>query len=280
MSVPVLTAASPVALPVDLTVAAAPLGWSGQLPDLINLIGRSLYGELDPSFLIGQSGGAMPTHDIGPWFSDTGASSGWFFFNPKTGSYSPLQQGLPVGGMVLWGGASNIPANWLLCDGSEVSRATFSGLFTAIGETWGAGDGESTFNLPPGGVFFINAAGFVADSRVPLTTLTQPDGSTTTNGQGVGAQGGSSLSAQVQTSDLPPMMVTLRAAFPNVKNFEGASGTSEIGYPNFQPQGTGSPDTFQDQPLADTAGHPLGTSQQPLVTLPPYCTINYIIKWQ
>jgi microcystin-dependent protein len=153
-------------------------------------------------------------------------------------------------------------------------------LFTAVGETWGAGDGESTFNLPPGAVFFINAARFVADSRVPLTTLTQPDGTTTTNGQGVAAQGGSSTSAPIRTSDLPAMMTTLRAEFPHANNFIGQTGKTGVGFPNFQPQGYGSPDTFQDQPLADAGGNALGANQAPLVTLPPYCTINYIIKWQ
>lgn len=40
------------------------------------------------------------------------------------------------------------PAGWLLCDGSAVSRADYATLFAAIGETWGAGDGSTTFNLP------------------------------------------------------------------------------------------------------------------------------------
>lgn len=37
---------------------------------------------------------------------------------------------------------------WLMCDGSAVSRTTYADLFDAIGETWGAGDGSTTFNLP------------------------------------------------------------------------------------------------------------------------------------
>lgn len=41
------------------------------------------------------------------------------------------------------------PAGWLECDGSAVSRTTYAALFTAIGTTWGAGDGSTTFNLPP-----------------------------------------------------------------------------------------------------------------------------------
>jgi microcystin-dependent protein len=40
------------------------------------------------------------------------------------------------------------PSGYLECDGSAVSRATYSDLFTAIGTTWGVGDGSTTFNLP------------------------------------------------------------------------------------------------------------------------------------
>ena len=44
------------------------------------------------------------------------------------------------------GGAA--PTGFLLCDGSAVSRATYATLFAAIGTTWGAGDGSTTFNVP------------------------------------------------------------------------------------------------------------------------------------
>ncbi len=40
------------------------------------------------------------------------------------------------------------PEGTLLCDGSAVSRDTYSELFDVIGTTWGEGDGSTTFNLP------------------------------------------------------------------------------------------------------------------------------------
>lgn len=40
------------------------------------------------------------------------------------------------------------PDGWLICDGSAVSRTTYADLFAVIGTTYGAGDGNSTFNLP------------------------------------------------------------------------------------------------------------------------------------
>jgi microcystin-dependent protein len=37
---------------------------------------------------------------------------------------------------------------WLICDGSAVSRTTYSTLYSIVGTTWGVGDGSTTFNLP------------------------------------------------------------------------------------------------------------------------------------
>ena len=53
------------------------------------------------------------------------------------------------GMIVVWGGAiADISSDWLLCDGSAVSRTTYADLFAAIGTTHGIGDGSTTFNLP------------------------------------------------------------------------------------------------------------------------------------
>lgn len=58
--------------------------------------------------------------------------------------------GATVGFVYDWGGSiANIPAGFLLCDGSAVSRTTYAALFAAIGITHGAGNGTTTFNLPP-----------------------------------------------------------------------------------------------------------------------------------
>lgn len=42
----------------------------------------------------------------------------------------------------------SVPSGWLLCDGSEVDRTTYAELFSAVGTTFGPGDGSTTFNLP------------------------------------------------------------------------------------------------------------------------------------
>lgn len=54
---------------------------------------------------------------------------------------------LPIGSIVPYSG-STIPTNYLLADGSAVSRTAYSELFEVIGTTYGSGDGSTTFNLP------------------------------------------------------------------------------------------------------------------------------------
>lgn len=51
-------------------------------------------------------------------------------------------------GIILLYGAAAAPTGWLLCDGSAVSRTTYASLFAVIGTTYGIGDGSTTFNVP------------------------------------------------------------------------------------------------------------------------------------
>ena len=55
---------------------------------------------------------------------------------------------LPIGTMIPYGSINNIPTNWRICDGSEVSRTDYAELFNIIGTAYGEGDGTTTFNLP------------------------------------------------------------------------------------------------------------------------------------
>lgn len=50
-------------------------------------------------------------------------------------------------GAVLPFAQSTPPSGWLACDGSVVSRTTYADLFAAIGTTYGAGDGSTTFGI-------------------------------------------------------------------------------------------------------------------------------------
>ena len=51
-------------------------------------------------------------------------------------------------GAVLSFAMATPPTGWLECDGAAIGRSTYATLFAAIGETFGNGDGSTTFNLP------------------------------------------------------------------------------------------------------------------------------------
>lgn len=61
--------------------------------------------------------------------------------------YELAQMIVPVGIVQSFAGATT-PQGWLLCDGSAVSRTDYADLYAVIGDTYGAGDGSTTFNLP------------------------------------------------------------------------------------------------------------------------------------
>lgn len=54
---------------------------------------------------------------------------------------------VPTGAILDYAGAT-APEGFLACDGAAVSRTTHARLYAAIGDTWGAGDGSTTFNVP------------------------------------------------------------------------------------------------------------------------------------
>lgn len=56
--------------------------------------------------------------------------------------------GLVPSGTVIHVAMNIAPTGYLKADGTAVSRTTYATLFTAIGTTFGVGDGSTTFNLP------------------------------------------------------------------------------------------------------------------------------------
>ena len=80
-----------------------------------------------------------------------------------------VSMAMPVGVVADFAGP-NPPPGWLACDGRSVSRTTYSQLFAAIGTAWGAGDGSTTFNLPPANGRAAIGAGSVTDANGTVRT--------------------------------------------------------------------------------------------------------------
>ncbi|CAF4641174.1 unnamed protein product, partial [Rotaria sp. Silwood2] len=54
-----------------------------------------------------------------------------------------------VGEIKLYSGkAEFLPPNWVVCHGQALSRIEYQSLFSVIGESFGSGDGKTTFNVP------------------------------------------------------------------------------------------------------------------------------------
>lgn len=62
-------------------------------------------------------------------------------------------------GTIISYGGTSAPTGFILCDGSAVSRSTYSALFQAISTTWGVGDGTTTFNVPDLRGAFLRGSG-------------------------------------------------------------------------------------------------------------------------
>jgi len=87
----------------------------------------------------------------------------------------------PISAMMMWP-VETPPLKWLICDGTDIDRSTYADLFAVIGETFGAGDGSTTFRLPdfPGkspmgaGEIVANVGSVAGEQFHTLTTDEMP----------------------------------------------------------------------------------------------------------
>lgn len=111
-----------------------------------------LHGSGDPEGLVYAPQGsiylrrdALQTNGGGIYIKTSGVTFNtlWLDLQTAAGTTAVLPPGL-----VMQYGGSNAPTGWILCDGSAISRTTYSDLFTAISTNYGDGDGSTTFNVP------------------------------------------------------------------------------------------------------------------------------------
>lgn len=145
----------------------------------------------------------------------TDGSGGLTFVSVDTSGSTIIKAGT----ILPWAGAeADIPSFALICDGSAVSRTTYSDLFDEIGTTYGSGDGSTTFNLPDlrgRTIYGKDDMGGAAASRIGSS-----DAAGGVDGSTLGASGGQS-SIQWRTSQ----SVNTGASARTIINFDGV-GTS------------------------------------------------------
>jgi microcystin-dependent protein len=93
--------------------------------------------------------GYVDSHNGVLTIQKNGADIGTFSANQATDETINIvvPDALPTGSYIQFAG-SQAPDGFLVCNGGEISRTTYSALFAVIGTTYGSGDGSTTFNLP------------------------------------------------------------------------------------------------------------------------------------
>lgn len=104
-----------------------------------------------------------------------------------------------AGSVMAWP-AGTPPTGWLECSGAAVSRTTYSELFAAIGTTYGAGDGSTTFNLPNYRGEFLR--GFANGSSNDPNRTTRTNRGDGTTGDAVGTKQADATEAHTHSASL------------------------------------------------------------------------------
>jgi len=174
-------------------------------------------------------------------------------------------QGLNTGLIIPWTDTS-VPSGFLECDGTAVSRSTYSALFTVIGTTYGSGNGSTTFTLP-------NLKDDVVLGKSPNKALASTGGAETIS------TSGSANSASIgNTSISIPTMASHShthagrpAPSPNRNSKNPATNTGGGANPSvtISPQGSGG---GHSHPVS------INFSGNANSVLQPYLTLLYIIK--
>jgi microcystin-dependent protein len=132
-------------------ITAAASGSSGGVTSVSGTAGR-----------ITSSGGTTPVIDL----ATSGVSAGSYgssslipvitfdAYGRATSATTASVGGVPSGAVEAFA-MNTAPSGWLACNGAAISRSTYSALFTAIGTTFGTGDGSTTFNIPDVRGYFV-----------------------------------------------------------------------------------------------------------------------------
>ena len=162
---------------------------------------------------------------------------------------------LPYAGSV----APNASTGWLPCDGAAVSRTTYAALFAAIGTSFGAGNGSTTFNVPD------------LQGRAPIGVGTGSGLSARTLGEKAGAETHQLTIAQMPTHGHPFRASYTNQASPATNNTGGFMTTTTGDAA--QNSHTGGASASQGQQIGGEGG---GTAHN---NMQPFTALRYLIKW-
>lgn len=167
---------------------------------------------------------------IWKWMKDVSVQLKILFGSPQASNSAITIPLVQAGTVLAFGGVpANIPAGYLLCDGSQVSQTQFAALFSAIGTTWNTGgEAAGNFRVPD-----LRGCGVIgAGAGVGLTA------------RSVGQKGGEESHVLV-TAEIPAAPVTVTVTDPghghsvsdpghshDVRGLAVAAGAPNVSVPN------------------------------------------------
>lgn len=190
----------------------------------------------------------------------------------------------PVGSIVMYAGAT-VPSGYLDCNGQAVSRTTYADLFTAIGTTFGAGDGSSTFNLPDfrgrqpygaGGSYSVGATGGSETHTLTVAQMPSHNHGGSTNTTGAHNHSGSSTSSGGSHSHT----IVAYKTGTGTDGIPSNANTSTDSYRNTTSTSGSHSHTLSlssDGDHAHTISSQGGDGSHPI--LDPYLAVRFIIKY-
>jgi len=188
-----------------------------------------------------------------------------------------LVGGIPTATIVPWS-KSSVPSGFLECNGAAVSRSTYSDLFSAIGTTYGAGDGSSTFTLP-------DLQDNVAIGKSGTKALASTGGANTVANSGSvsGTVGDTALTtAQLPSHTHNPVSVTINKNIGSQvgENQAGQTGIASVRISNNASSPLTGTGTAANAGSGDTHTHSLSAnfSGSANSVVQPYLALIYIIK--
>jgi len=171
-------------------------------------------------------------------------------------------EGIPTATIVPWSTAS-VPTGFLECNGAAVSRSTYSALFAAVGTTYGAGDGSSTFLVPD------------LQNKVPVSKSNNKALASTGGADTVAAAG--SVGGSTANSSLTVAQLAAHQHDVLLGNYDGNSS----GYP-YKNSGGGATtiQTYYQTGSGGAHSHNMSANFSGSATsvLQPYLTVIYVIK--
>jgi microcystin-dependent protein len=143
-----------------------------------------LSSRTDAIALPSGTSGQQPTSPVAGWMRYNSTTNTIEFYNGSI--WTAASNAVDPAGMIGAFPMSSCPSGWLEANGAAVSRTTYSSLFTAIGTSYGPGDGSTTFNLPDYRGYFLRGWNHGASNDPDASSRTNRGDSTT--GDNVGTK--------------------------------------------------------------------------------------------